>query len=305
MRQPDFFIVGAPKCGTTAMDEYLKQHPEIFMSETKELHFFGKDLKFNCPRITREQYLSHFSKAKMEKRIGEASVWYLYSKKAAREIREFCPSASIIIMLRNPADMLYSLHSQLLYNGDEDIENFEAALNAESDRKKGLRIPQCIIPVSALFYRDVVKYTEQIQRYIDVFGHKKVHIVIFDDFKSDVPGIYRKTLRFLGLNSDFQPDFRIINPNKRILSKTLRSLLLRRPKIVKWLGNTFMSRSLRDGLLCFFFRFNTRYMPRPSMDSALKQQLVKDFVPEVEKLSHLLNRDLTHWNTLENKYTGT
>ena len=305
MRQPDFFIVGAPKCGTTAMDEYLKQHPEIFMSETKELHFFGKDLKFNCPRITREQYLSHFSKAKMEKRIGEASVWYLYSKKAAREIREFCPSASIIIMLRNPADMLYSLHSQLLYNGDEDIENFEAALNAESDRKRGLRIPRCIIPVSALFYRDVVKYTEQVQRYIDVFGHEKVHIVIFDDFKSDAPGIYRKTLRFLGVNSDFQPDFRIINPNKRILSKTLRSLLLHRPKIVKWLGNTFMSRSLRDGLLCLFFRFNTRYMPRPSMDSALKQQLVKDFVPEVEKLSHLLNRDLTHWNTLENKYTGT
>jgi len=305
MRQPDFFIVGAPKCGTTAMDEYLKQHPEIFMSETKELHFFGKDLKFNCPRITREQYLSHFSKAKMEKRIGEASVWYLHSKTAAREIREFCPSASIIIMLRNPVDMLYSLHSQLLYTGDEDIADFEAALNAESDRKRGLRIPQCMTPVSALFYRDVVKYTEQVQRYLDVFGQDNVHIIVFDEFKKNTPEIYRKTLRFLGVNPDFQPDFQVVNPNKIVRSKTLRSLLLHRPKIVKWLGNTFMSCSLRDGLLCLLFRFNARYMPRPSMDSALKQQLVKDFVPEVEKLSHLLNRDLTYWNTLENKYTGT
>src|SRR3989339_415720 len=137
MRKPDFFIVGAPKSGTTAMCTYLKQHPEIFMPEKKESHFFGTDL--NSPRFIRDKkiYLSLFSKAKDERRVGESSVWYLYSKKAASEIKEFSPSASIIIMLRNPVDMLYSQHSQFLYNGNEDIACFEEALNAEQDRRRG------------------------------------------------------------------------------------------------------------------------------------------------------------------------
>lgn len=83
MRNPDFFIVGAPKSGTTAMYKYLKQHPDIFMPEVKEIHFFGTDL--NSPWFIRdkEKYLSSFSNAKGEKRIGEASAWYLYSKNAA------------------------------------------------------------------------------------------------------------------------------------------------------------------------------------------------------------------------------
>ena len=119
MRKPDFFIVGAPKGGTTAMNAYLGQHPEIFIAERKELHFFGTDLDFSSPRITQEQYLSCFSEVQNEKRVGETSVWYLYSKQAAVEIKKFCPSANIIIMLRNPVDMLYSQHSQFLYNGNE------------------------------------------------------------------------------------------------------------------------------------------------------------------------------------------
>lgn len=137
MKKPDFFIVGAAKCGTTAMYEYLKEHPEIFMPEdAKEPNYFGSDMNYKSSRLTEEQYLSLFSDAKNEKRIGEASVWYLYSKLAASEIKEFCPSARIIIMLRNPVDMLYSLHSELFYGADEDIEDFKTALNAEEVRKK-------------------------------------------------------------------------------------------------------------------------------------------------------------------------
>lgn len=130
-KTPNFFIVGAPKCGTTAMHIYLRQHPEIFMPEKKESHFFGSDLNSQYFIRDREKYLSLFSEAKDVKRIGEASVWYLYSKQAAYEIKEFSPSASIIIMLRNPVDMLYAQHSQFLYNGNENIASFEDALNAE------------------------------------------------------------------------------------------------------------------------------------------------------------------------------
>ena len=134
MRRPDFFIVGAPKCGTTAMIDYLKQHPEVFVPDRKELDFFGRDLVFKGHRLTEEEYLGFFSRATAEKRAGEGSVWYLHSKTAALEIKDFSPNARIIIMLRNPLDMMYSFHSQRLYNGNEDIENFSAALDAEAER---------------------------------------------------------------------------------------------------------------------------------------------------------------------------
>ena len=143
MRKPDFFIVGAPKCGTTAMQYYLSQHPDIFLPE-KEMDFFGNDLLFTHPRCTIEQYLAHFDtpEAKFRRRVGEKSVFYLYSKRAAYEIRDFAGAADIIIMLRNPVDMLYSLHSHMLRTGGEEIEDFRAALEDESIRKPGARLPR-------------------------------------------------------------------------------------------------------------------------------------------------------------------
>ncbi|MGH7858384.1 MAG: sulfotransferase, partial [Candidatus Binatia bacterium] len=121
-RIPDFFIVGAPKCGTTAMNDYLAQHPDVFVPARKEMHFFGCDLVFTIPRITRDEYLQAFANWRGQKRIAEASVWYLYSRTAVREIREFSPAARILVMLRQPVDMMYSLHSQRIYNGTEDLE---------------------------------------------------------------------------------------------------------------------------------------------------------------------------------------
>ena len=85
MKRPDFFIVGAPKGGTTAMNNYLRQHPQIFMSPRKEAHHFGADLY--APHWARDEaaYLALFAGAGDEKRIGEASVWYLLSQHAAGE----------------------------------------------------------------------------------------------------------------------------------------------------------------------------------------------------------------------------
>ena len=134
MKKPNFFIVGAAKCGTTSLYRYLRQHPDVFMPEQKEPNFFGSDLSYRFPRISQARYLSCFAKAKGETRIGEATTIYLYSEKAAEEIKAFSPEAKIIIMLRNPVDVLYSYHSQQLYSGNEDIPDFEEALRAEVDR---------------------------------------------------------------------------------------------------------------------------------------------------------------------------
>ncbi|RLG08342.1 MAG: sulfotransferase, partial [Thaumarchaeota archaeon] len=109
MKKPNFFIVGAPKCGTHAMYTFLKAHPEIFMPERKEFQYFATDLVRGTQyELSEEEYLSYFRIAKDEKRLGEASTWYLYSKKAASNIKKFNPHAKIIVMLRHPIEMMYS-----------------------------------------------------------------------------------------------------------------------------------------------------------------------------------------------------
>jgi hypothetical protein len=295
-RLPDFFIVGAQKSGTTSMNNYLQQHPSIFIPKKKESHFFGSDLNFKFGGLRdRRFYLSLFDGVTTEKRVGETSVWYLYSKMAAKEIKAFSPSASIIIMLRNPVDMIYSLHSEFLYDGNEDINDFESALEAEQDRKKGLRIPKGAHLVEGLFYREVAKYTKQVKRYIDTFGRDKVHIIIFDDFKNDLSTVYVKTLRFLGVNDDYQPDFRVINPNKRARSRLLRGLLNDPSPTTKGIGRLLVPRPLRNPLFLFLKQFNKKYMPRQPIDPQLRKCLQMEFAPEVKKLSHFIGKDLNYW----------
>jgi hypothetical protein len=108
-RKPDFFIVGAPKTGTTATCHCLGQHPEIFMRHRKEVHLFGSDptkIPHEIFVLDKRRYLSYFARASGKARLGESSVMYFYSRGAAREITQFYPDARIIIMLRNPVDTL-------------------------------------------------------------------------------------------------------------------------------------------------------------------------------------------------------
>jgi len=295
MNKPDFFIVGAPKTGTTALYSYLKEHPEIFMPEIKELHYFGSDLRFNTTRRSEEDYLSHFISVKNEKRIGEASVRYLSSKKAAVEIKAWSPLARIIIMLRNPVDTIHSLHSQTLYNGNENIQELEAALDAERYRKLGIGIPQTAFLIDSLFYRETVRYSEQVERYFKVFGRDKVRVIIFDDFINNTTEVYRETLRFLNVEETFQQDFPIINSNKIIRNNLLRDFLRYPPAGIQRFGRTFIPPVFRQQFKKKIMRLNTKHVERAPMNNALKHKLRNELRPEIEKLSKLLDRDLTSW----------
>ncbi len=136
---PNFFIVGAPKAGTSAMYSYLKMHPNVFLHPVKEPNFFSDDLKAvrpSDPEKSLVQYLRHFNSANT-KIIGEGTTWYLYSQEAPKRIQELNPESKILIMLRNPIDQMYSLHSQLVYGGIEKITDFEEVLLAEKSRKLG------------------------------------------------------------------------------------------------------------------------------------------------------------------------
>lgn len=294
-RNPNLFIVGAPKCGTTSMYDYLKHHQEIFMSERKELHFFGTDLY--APHFVRdaEKYLSYFKNAGDKKRIGEGSTWYLYSKLAANEIKNYYPNAKIIIMLRNPVDMMYSLHNQRLYNGNEDIADFEAALEAEEDRKKGVRLPKNPYLIEGLYYREVAKFAQQVRRYIDAFGKENVRIIIFDDFKVNTAKVFKETLRFLDVTTDFDYQLRTSNPNKRARSQFMRNILNNPPQTALQFVKKIIPQPIRHALREKVVRLNTISESRPPMNPKLRSRLQTEFKPEIEELSKLLGRDLTDW----------
>ena len=298
MRKPDFFIVGAPRCGTTAMKNYLQEHPDIFMPPTDiEPHFFGTDVLHSRFIRDEQQYLALFAGAKNEKRVGEKSPRYLYSKRAAVEIRDFLPSARIIIMLRNPIDQILSLHSYRYYRGIENIPDLEEALEAEEDRKRGRKIPDNweSIETWLLLYRDNARYAQQVQRYLNAFDREAVHVVIFDDFIRSTQHAYRDTLKFLDVDPEFQPDFRKVNTNRDMRSRALHAYLRDPPAFILALVKAVIPLQSRYRLGKGIVRLNSKPAPRPPMKPALKRKLQEEFLPEVEQLSELLGRDLTHW----------
>jgi len=293
MKTPNFFIVGAPRCGTTALYTYLRQHPDIFMPEAKEPHYFATDLGFSRAYSDRQKYLALFQEAENEQRIGEASVWNLYSTVASSGIKEFCPQARIIIMLRKPADMMYSLHSQSVFCDFEDITSFQEALEAEEQRKRGERIPKHVMDIKCLYYRETVKYTEQVRRYLEDFAPAQIKIVIYDDFKKDVARTYREVCQFLDVAPTFVPNFEVIND-----SRVRRSMALRRfiasPKVHQ-LGRVLLPGSLQQArrqLKGGLDHWNTKTAPRSPMSVELMKRLEDEFVPEIDRLSELLGRDL-------------
>lgn len=281
------------------MNDYLRQHPEVFIPAAKELHFFGRDLPFGRTRMKRERYLSLFAPASAQKRVGESSVWYLYSKGAAKEIREFSPSARIVVMLRDPIDAMHSMHSQRIYNGTENLLDFATALAAEEDRKRGRRLPKNVTKdnLMGLFYRDAVRYADQLRRYFEVFGRERVHVILFDDLRADTARVYRGTCRFLEVDPAFRPRIEIVNANKKVRSKRLRNLVRFAPASFRALAKPLVpSPRLRQKVKAELRRLNTTYTARAPMDPDLREQLRVEFRPEVERLGELLGRDLSHWS---------
>ena len=209
-RKPDFFIVGAPKCGTTALHLHLRQHPDVFMPAEKEHNHFATDLlPATDPYRDRDHYLKLFAAAREEKRVGEASVFHLYSAVAAENIHEFDAAAKIVVMLRDPVSWMPSYHSQMVYNGDENVAELEDALAAESERRRGVGIPSGLRFAERLLYREMARFAEQVTRYFDRFGRDAVHVILQDEYAQNSRAIFRQTLEFLEVDPDFEPEFEI------------------------------------------------------------------------------------------------
>jgi hypothetical protein len=293
--RPDFFIVGAFKSGTTALYEYLRRHPQVFMPFLKEPHFFGDDLTRHYGRMSLSEYLALFRDAQPGQRVGEASTWYLYSTTAPRQIAQFSPQAQIIILLRNPVDVMYAQHGQLRFRADEDLADFASALEAESARQHGERLPPPPARPETLFYRHSVQFADQVERYLDTFGRDRVHVVLFDDLVTDTAATYRVVLEFLGVDPTFRPDFAVHNESKRVRSGTLQRLIYNPPAPVRGAASVLRRYPLVHRARDVVLSMNSRAEGRQRMDPRLRSQLLDEFAPEIERLSTVINRDLSGW----------
>lgn len=288
---PNFFIVGAPKCGTTALTRFLGQHPEVFLPTRKELHYFGSDLqKKKLYPVTRDEYLRFYASAgERQRAIGDASVMYLYSRRAASEIHAFNPRAKVLIMLRHPVDVMHAHHSQLLFGGFETVRDFTRALALEPQRRSGARVPRGAHLRDALFYRASVQFPEQVRRYLDVFGSAQTKIILYDDFRADNLGVFREVCGFLEIAGDFEPVLKSINANKQARSRFLQSVLDRRGP-----GRT-VGKLVPDAVHWRLERANTKVMPRRPMAPELYEALSREFEHSIAELEALIGRDLSAW----------
>ena len=297
--RPNFFIAGAPKCGTTALYRYLQPHPNIFMPEIKEPHFFAKDLG-TYPRVkTAEEYRTLFAGAgERHLRVGEASVYYLRSAVAIPAIRAFNPEARIIAMFRNPVDMVYSLHSQLLYVAEENVADFETAWRLQERRSRGLDLPPRVRSPLLVQYAEVGRFGSQTQRLLSCFPAEQVKIILYDDFAASPQRTYDEVIAFLGIPHDRRREFPTINENKTARLGWLRRLSRKPPPVLRAAFRS-LKRALGDeGISAAKKRLvslNTSRERRPPLSPQLRAELVAAFRDEVALLSRLLGRDLSHW----------
>lgn len=294
-RNPDFFIVGAPRCGTTALYSYLRQHPEIFLPDQKEPHFFNTDMNSGGAIRDEQEYLALFADARDQTRVGEASVYYLSSQVAPHRIKSFCPAAKIIIMLRNPVETLHALHSHQIAAWIEEEWDLQKALALEEERKRGLHLPSWMTDPHKLFYRQTVNFPVQLRNYQNIFGIENTHVIIYDDFARDTGGEFRRTCSFLGVNPDIQINFPVVWSNPGFRSQALAKFIRHPPKPIRWLARTIIPPPIRAKLVNTICAWNSVRAPRQPMPQELRDRLTAELAPQVKELSALLGRDLSAW----------
>jgi hypothetical protein len=301
MKRPNFFIVGAPKCGTTALSQYLREHRDVFVSWPKEPHFFATDFDEHRRIKTLRDYERLFEPAEdRHLAVGEASIWYLYSRVAARNIRSYNKDARIIALLRNPVALFASLHNQLLYNFWEDEENAETAWRLQAVRAEGQNLPASCPEPTFLQYTQACSLGEQVERLLRVFPREQVKFFLLEDLAKSPGAVYEETLSFLRVPSDGRRSFPQINTRKR--------------HRIRWLGRFFMDPPPRSrfieaqvkkglraaGIMNYkawhrLIQANERRAPKPEIPSRFRAELSEVFRDDVVRLSELIGRDLTGW----------
>jgi len=283
----DFFIVGAPKAGTTSLYHYLDEHPQIEMSSQKEPDYFTdsaiqkQGMYYGKNRIDTLKKYEDLFKQKEGVFYGEGSVSYLFYKHVAEDIKKYNSKAKIIIMLRNPIDRAYS-HYLMDYRLGLVNDSFKDIINKTSKHKNAHMFYQQYIEVS--------EYTEQVKRYLNVFDSDNILLIDYEDFKNNVSGTVDTVYSFLDVSIEF-----CANVNKKH-----NAFSMPKNKIIRFIYswvllrnflNLIFPKSLAKKIRKLFFKNDKK----PRLPVSTRQQLNKYFRKDIKNLGLLLNKDFTKW----------
>jgi hypothetical protein len=206
---PNFILVGAGKAGTTSLYSYLAQHPQIYMSPTKDPRYFSSEYytTFNRNAIGHqyreegmsiEEYEALFSGVTDEIAVGEASTEYLFFEKTAERIKNTIPDAKIIIILRDPVERAFSAYCYHVRDGRETL-SFEESLEREPSRENEKW-------QVGWFYKRGGLYYKQVKRYLEMFDWSRVKLILWEDLNQSPQKVYTDIFDFLQVNTAFVPN---------------------------------------------------------------------------------------------------
>lgn len=291
---PKGYIVGAPKCGTTALAHYLAQHPQVAFSKPKEPHHFATDLPGLRRSTSLEEYSAFFTPTDQTQMMIEASVWYLFSRTAAQEIMKVRPDARFIIMLRNPVKMLPSLHRQLVNAFDEDVADFATAWRLSADRAAGRNIPKRCRAPSTLVYTETAAFAAMLRRFWDVVPREQTLIMFQEDMNADTARTYRRALDFFGLDDDDRAEFPRINEAKRARSRLL-SYAIARGGPIRELASKPLKRALglkSLGIMKGLKRANAAPVVADPVSDGLAAEIAAHYAQDLAQLADMLGPEI-------------
>lgn len=283
----DFFIVGAPKAGTTSLYHYLSEHPQVEMSSQKEPDYFSdkaineQGMYYGKNRVDKlDKYESLFVQ-KESVVYGEGSVSYLFYDNVAEDIKKYNPNAKIIIMLRNPIERAFS-HYLMDYRLGLISDSFENIITKKSKHKNAHLFYQQYIEVS--------KYAKQIQRYLDFFEKENILFIDYEDFKKNVSKTVDKVYDFLNISTEFAAD----------INTKYNTFTMPKNKGIRFIYSFVFLRKVLTFLFPIYLVKNIRFLlfkadKKPELLKETRSQLRIIFNDDIKKLEEVLGKDYSKW----------
>jgi hypothetical protein len=298
---PNFLVIGSAKSGTTALFEYLEQHPEVFLCDPKEPHFLaleGPPPSFQGPgdagSINRkactslERYQQLFARAQGARAIGEASVSTMYYPESIERIKKYVPQAKLICILRQPAERAYSAFSFMHTRMLEPCQDFRAAL-ADEERRIAAGWHHI------WHYRRMGYYYQQLKPYFDAFGRDRIKVYLFEDLRRNPQAILRDCFNFLEIDASFVPPHEPNpHPSGMPRSRLLQAAVAKAP-LVRQMLKAAVPLWLKRKLQKSFVEIN---LQRVKMSADIQEELTQSFCDDIARLQDLLDRDLSKWLAL-------
>ncbi len=302
-RLPDFVVIGAGKSGTTSLNEYLKEHPQIFMSTRKEPNFFAFELAkesdfelesskefYRESVLNLDEYLSLFEGAKEKQLLGEVSNTYLNSEQACQRIKHYIPDTKLIAILRHPADRLFSRYSHYVREGllpaDGGLENVFDKSTSWWQR------PDMI--TEGLYYG-------QLKRYYDNFPKENIRVYLYENFINDTAAVVEDIFNFLEIDSKVKVATDIVyNKSGTVKNKAVDNLVGQNSAIILALKkfSPGLHRWMKDNVLInrWLYTMRNKNLQKADFSPALRKKIVEEiYAEDIKKLSSLIGQDLSHW----------